>query len=162
MVVTLVETVSLNRIVMVLNCSPDVPSDTLVNTFAVAVVGDHATKCHAVPSLAIAQFAVPRSGKETKMFCAATVFGVVVTPRNVTVFESPIDHDPVNVQTRKIFLESAAPRIPYAIGRPSRSPPSISRTTRAIRSAAGFVNVTRWVPADLPSGFWAMLHHADA
>jgi hypothetical protein len=42
-----------------------------------------------------------------KRFVAETVFGVVVTPRNVTVFAVFFDHAPVKVQTRKTL--SVAP-----------------------------------------------------
>ena len=41
---------------------------------------------------------------DEKRFTATTVFGVVVTLRNVTGFEVSMFHEPVNVQMRKTLL----------------------------------------------------------
>jgi hypothetical protein len=57
--------------------------------------------------LAIAQFVTHAEEvppfMSANMFLADTVFGVVVTLRNVSVLSVLTDHVPVNVQTRKIF-----------------------------------------------------------
>jgi hypothetical protein len=58
---------------------------------------------HAVPSLAIAQSRVPPVGSGQNRFSTIAVFGVAVWFLNVTVFEDPIAHEPLNVQTRNIF-----------------------------------------------------------
>jgi len=77
--------------------------DTSETYDAVAVCSGTSIRYHAVPSFAIAQFvadaAVEVIGKNR--LTALTVLGVLVTFRNVTVLEDPIDHAPVNVQTRK-------------------------------------------------------------
>jgi hypothetical protein len=70
---------------------------------AVAVCIGTSIKYQAVPSLATAQlsvdvWAVP-IGK--KRLTALTVFGVLVTLRNVTALAESIAHAPVKVQTRK-------------------------------------------------------------
>jgi hypothetical protein len=72
---------------------------------AVDVESGTAIRYHAVPSLAMAQslvvVAVDVTGKNKLE--TLTVFGVAVTPLNVTAFVALIAHDPVNVQTRKTF-----------------------------------------------------------
>jgi hypothetical protein len=42
----------------------------------------------------------------TKIFCATAVFGVDVVDLNVTVLDEPLDHEPVNVQTRKTLPDT--------------------------------------------------------
>lgn len=56
---------------------------------------------HAVPSLAMAHgLGEPGAASVANRLCATTVFGVVVTLRNVTVFDVSMLHGPVNVQMR--------------------------------------------------------------
>jgi hypothetical protein len=115
------------------------------------------TKNHAVPSLAIAQSSVAVLVTGKNRLVAAAVLGVVDWYLYVTFLVEPIDHAPVNVQTRKTFPDDPPERLPKVSPAWSRSPASTSRTTFAIRSAAGRVKVTRSVLADFPSGFWAIL-----
>lgn len=82
----------------------EIPVDVAPTNTAVAVRSGTSIKNHAVPSLAIAQsrtlvVAVLVIGKNR--FVAEAVFGVAVWYLNVTVFEDPIAHAPVNVQIRK-------------------------------------------------------------
>lgn len=116
-----------------------------VTNTAVAVAIGTSIRYHAVPSLAIAQSRVAVAvfviGKNR--FVANAVFGVAVWLRNVTVFAEPIDHAPVNVQTRKVLPELAANLGQSSTGPRSRLPPSTFRTASAIRCAAGRVNFTK-------------------
>lgn len=129
---------------------------------AVAVPSTTSIKYHVFFSLAIAQSRLPASVEVTgkNRFTASTVFGGDWY-LNVIVFVSPIDHAPVNVQTRKTLALDGVARMPNVSGPASRSPPSTVRTTLAIRSAAGFVNVTRSVRAGLPSGFFATVQSSS-
>lgn len=88
---------------------------------------------------------------DEKRFIAATVFGVVVTLRNVTVFMVSMSHDPVNVHMRKTLPPPPPSTLSHVGPLCPRSPCSTSRTTRAIRSAAPRVKSTRAVDTLYPS-----------
>ena len=104
-----------------------------------------------MPSLAMAQssWAVLVTGKNRLV--ALAVFGVAVWYLNVTVLLLPIDHEPVNVQTRK-GLPATPPGIGWSNVSPGwvRLPASTVRTALAIRWAAGRENDTKDLPAPCP------------
>ena len=112
---------------------------------AVAVASRTSTRYQAVPSLAIAQSRAPEPGLVTgkKRLIALAVFGVSVTFLNVTVFDVPIDHAPVNVATRNTRGFDSSEGRRDANAAPSGRVCSTIRTTRAIRSADGRVKRTR-------------------
>lgn len=51
--------------------------------------------------------------REENKFIAATVFGVVVTLRNVTVFNVSMSHEPVNVQMRNTLPDELLSTLPH-------------------------------------------------
>ena len=80
-------------------------SDAVVSVAAVAAARtSHCqfTRYQAVPSLAIAQFRVPASGRLINSFTTLVVFGVVVWWMNVTTFVASILQEPVKVAMRNI------------------------------------------------------------
>ena len=82
-------------------------------------------------------------GHSKNKLVATNVFGVEVTYLSVTVLSVAIAHVPVNVATRKDNGSDPSLGGPNANALLLRFPASTLRTTEAMRSAAGRVNVTR-------------------